>query len=247
MALTRARAVAAFAAALFAVGSARAEEIAGARLSSAARDKDRPHTLFELGSGFFLLPGALVCKVANADGTCQSGNRGEFSLAFGLQNMYRIGRFGIGGGIQWATTLRTDAALGDSALQRSHSRRYFLYEAQGRYYFVASKSWDFWAGATIGGVVVNDSWSTKADREPYADTAFVGPRAATLGSEGLTLGACMGGEWSFAPNWSLGPSLRYSLWFLSAPPPSPTRDAASLSGRLDMIDVGVRVAYRLSL
>lgn len=224
---------------------ASADENTAAKRATAARERERSHTLVELGTGFLLLPGALVCPQALDSSTCK---RGEFSLAFGVQNIWRYQAFGVGGGIQWATTLRTDAAQGDPGLERTHSRRYFLVEAQGRYYFISSKSLDWWAGVTIGGIIVNDSWSVKADREPYADTAFVGPRAATLGTEGLTLGACIGGEWSFAPNWSLGPSLRYSSWFLpSARLQSPTLDVASLSGRLDMFDVGLRVAYRISL
>ncbi len=63
-------------------------------------------------------------------------------------------------------------------------------------------------------MVVNDSWSENADRNPPVDTDFVGPRAATLGTEGLTVGLCGGAEWTFLPNWSFGPSLRYSTWFL---------------------------------
>ena len=227
-----------------AAGAARADGNTVARRATAA-DRDRPHTLVEVGTGFLLLPGAIVCPQTLDPDTCK---RGEFSLAFGVQNIWRYHAFGIGGGIQWATTLRTDAAQGVASLERTHSRRYFLVEAQGRYYFISTKSLDWWAGVTIGGIIVNDSWSVKADREPYADTAFVGPRAATLGTEGLTLGACIGGEWTFARNWSLGPSLRYSSWFLpSARLQSPTLDVASLSGRLDMFDVGLRVAYRIAL
>jgi len=225
--------------------AARADETTATSRAAAARERSRPHTLVELNTGFLMLPGALVCPQTIDPDTCK---RGEFSLAFGIQNIWRWRAFGFGGGIQWATTLRTDAALGDPKLERSHSRRYFLVEAQARYYFISRKAWEFWAGATIGGIVVNDSWSVKADREPYADTAFVGPRGATIGTEGLTLGACIGGEWSFATNWSLGPSLRYSNWFLpSTRVQSPTLDVASLSGRLDMIDVGLRVAYRIAL
>lgn len=248
MALRQRRAAAALSVALataMVAPAALADENTAATRATAARERERSHTLVEVGTGFLLLPGAEVCPQALDPSTCK---RGEFSLAFGVQNIWRYQAFGIGGGIQWATTLRTDAAQGHDSLERTHTRRYFLVEAQGRYYFISSKALDWWAGVTIGGIIVNDSWSVKADREPYADTAFVGPRAATLGTEGLTLGACIGGEWSFAPNWSLGPTLRYSSWFLpSARLQSPTLDVASLSGRLDMFDVGLRVAYRISL
>ncbi|APR81856.1 Hypothetical protein A7982_07205 [Minicystis rosea] len=210
-----------------------------------AKKPDTTSTMVEINSGFLLLPGALVCPQTLDPATCK---RGEFSLVVGIQNIWLWHDFGFGGGIQWATTLRSDAAQGEPELERSHSRRYFLVEAQARYYFINQKRWRGFAGVTIGGIIVNDSWSVKADREPYADTAFIGPRAATLGTEGLTMGAFIGGEWTFAPNWSLGPSLRYSTWFLpDARKQSPTLDVASLSGRLDMIDVGLRIAYRIAL
>jgi hypothetical protein len=229
----------------FAPAVARADENTAARRAVAARDRDRPHTLVELDTGFLLLPGAVVCPTSQDLSTCKQG---EASLAFGLLNMWRYHAFGFGGSIQWATTLRSDAAAGELSLQREHSRRYFLVEAQGRYYIISTKSWDWWIGVTLGGVVVNDSWSVLADRNPYADTSFVGPRAATLGTEGLAMGASLGGEWSFAPNWSLGPALKYSNWFLpSGRKVSPTGDVASLSGRLDMFDVGIRIAYRIAL
>lgn len=225
--------------------AARADDNAASRRAAEARERDRPHTLLELNTGFLMLPGAIVCPQTIDPDTCK---RGEFSMAFGLQNVWRWKAFGFGGGIQWATTLRSDAAQGDPSLEREHSRRYFLVEAQARYYFVSRKAWEFWAGINVGGVVVNDSWSEKADRQPYADTAFVGPRASTVGTEGLTMGASIGGEYSLTQNLSIGPSLRYSSWFLpSTRVQSPTLDVASLSGRLDMIDVGLRVAYRIAL
>lgn len=240
--ITPRRCAVAVALAALAPAAARAEDTTVARRGAVARERDRPHTLVEINTGFLMLPGAEVCK------TLSDCKRGEFSIPVGIQNIYRYRSFGFGAGIQWATTLRSDAARGDASLERDHSRRYFLVEAQVRYYFIRSKAWDWWAGATIGGVVVNDSWSVKADRHPYSDVAMVGPRAATLGTEGLAIGACIGGEFSFFESWSVGPSLRYSNWiFPSRRLQSPTQDVASLSGRLDMFDVGIRLAYRIAL
>ncbi len=224
---------------------ARGDDTTVARRASDARDRGLPHTEAELTTGFLLLPGALVCETANDPSSC---NRGEFSFAAGLQNIYRIGPFGVGAGLGWAHTLRSDAANGDPSLQREHSRSYFMVEAIGRYYFLKSKSWDFWAGLTVGLVVLNDTWTTDADRNPYEMTANIGPQTGVLASEGLTLGANAGAEWTFAPNWSFGPTLRYCNWFLPRTPKvSPTLDVASLAGRLDVIDVAVRVTYRIAL
>src|SRR5581483_11759145 len=109
-------------------------------------------------------------------------------------------------------------AIGAPDLERDHSRRYFLVDAAFRYYGVRSKGWEWWIGPTVGGIVVNDSWSVNADRNPYSDAALVGPRAATIGSEGLAAGLALGGEWSFANNWSFGTTLRYASWFFPRKP-----------------------------
>lgn len=228
-----------------AVGAeARADETSSARRAAAAREMERPYTMAELSGSLLTLPAANVCVTQTS---CQ---RGETSIAVGLHNYYRNGSIGIGAGIVYARTLRGDASPGqdDPSLEREHLRRYFLVEAHFRYYFVRTKTWEWWTGPSFGGVIVNDSWSVLADREPYADTAFIGPRAATIATEGLTTGVGIGNEWSFADNWSFGAYLRYSMWLLpSNPERSPTGDTASLSGRVDMIDVGLAVTYRIAL
>ncbi len=228
---------------LAAAGRAEADETAQARRAAAARERGRPYTMAELSAGFLALPAAQVCLTSLTN--C---SRGEFSLALGIHNLYRYRAFGFGAGIEWATTLRNDSARGADELERAHTRRYFLVESQVRYYFVQRAATEWWAGATLGGVVVNDSWSVKADRAPYSDIELVGPRAATLGTEGLTAGVAAGFEWTFAKNWSWGMKLRYSSWFLpDVRKVSPTLDVASLSGRVDMFDFGVAIAYRIAL
>lgn len=218
-----------------------ADESTAAMRARAAREMGLPHVIAEAGAGFLALPGAEVCP--NDSNACK---RGEFSLAVGLRSLYRYKMFGFGAGIQWATTVRSDSARGAPELERDHSRSYFLVEGAFRWYFFRNKSWDVWTGASFGGVVVNDSWSAKKD--PYKDTTIVGPRAATLGTEGVTVGASVGGEWSFASNWSFGPMVRYASWFLPGTRErSPTLDVASLSGRVDMFDVSVQIVYRISL
>jgi hypothetical protein len=237
------------AAALLFATRARADETSASRRAAAAREMNRPYTMAEIQTGFLALPAAKVYFKPVT--VCQSATdcgQGEYSLAFGFDNLYRFGSFAIGAGIQWATTVRSDAALGAPELEREHSRRYFLVQLQGRYYFIRFSTWDFWAGGLVGGVVVNDSWSVKADREPYADTDLIGPRAATLGTEGLSVGIGAGSEWSFAPNWSFGTKLLYSNWiFPQKPETSPAGDVASLSGRVDVFSVGFIIAYRIAL
>ncbi len=229
-----------------------ADESAAARRAAAAREMDRPYTMAELGVGLLSLPGAEVCP------SLKSCSNGETSLGVGLHNIYRYGPFGIGAGILFGTSLRADEATCGTdgnkdttcpeELERDHSRRYFLIEANARYYAIRGSAWEWWVGPTLGAVIVNDSWSVKADRDPPTDAAFVGPRAATVGTEGFATGLAIGGEWSFAPNWSFGTSVRYSMWFLPKErEKSPTGDLASLGGRVDMIDFGLNIAYRIAL
>lgn len=224
-------------------GSSRADDAAATRRATAAREMDRPYTLAEASGGLFALPAANVCLRSTTD--CEQG---EGSLAVSLYNFYRYRSFAFGAGIEWATTLRGDAARGAPELFREHSRRYFLVQGSVRYYAWRLNDWEIWVGALAGGVVVSDAWSSLEDREPYADTDFVGPRSVTLGTEGFAIGAGIGADWMFYPNWSAGLQLRYANWvFPSAPKLLPTGDPASLSGRVDVISLSITLAYHIAL
>lgn len=241
--MKRATSFVVFAALIVTPAIALAQQSASARAAAAATERDRPHTMAELSTGLLTLPAAEVCP-----SSLNECNRGEASLALGLASIFRYERFGVGGSLRWATTLRNDAAPGAEALERDHSRRYFLAQALGRYYFHRSPSIEWWTGPSFGIVIINDSWSTKADRKPYADTAFVGPRAATIGTEGFSLGLAVGFAWNFATNWAFGTQLRYENWLLPGQRDFlPTHDQASLSGRLDTLDFGLSIAYRIAL
>jgi hypothetical protein len=222
---------------------AQTQESAAARRAAAAHEMDRPHTMVALSGGLQVLR----AQCAQFWEDCEQ--KGELSASLGLYNQYRMGPFAVGAGIVWSNSLLSDAARGAANLDREHNRSYFLVDAQFRYYALRSATFgEWWGGLTLGGVVVKDAWTVKADRDPYADTDFVGPRAATLATEGLAAGLAVGMEWSLFPNISVGASLRYASWFLPRQPvPSPTMDVASLSGRVDMIDLGLVLAYRVAL
>ncbi|UQA55039.1 hypothetical protein [Polyangium aurulentum] len=229
--------------ALPAAALAQTQESNAARNASEAHERDRPHTMVSLSAGLLSLPAANVCPRSRT--SCE---KGETSLSLGLYNQYRFGRFALGASVTWGTSLLSGTAPGAPELERVHTRNYFLVEGQGRYYAIRTNRWEWWGGITVGGVVVRDAWNVDADRNPYSDVAFVGPRAATLSTEGLAAGVGLGGEWTFAPNWSVGTTLRYASWFLpSEPKQSPTGDSASLSGRVDMLDFGLVIAYRIAL
>ncbi len=224
------------------------EDSSAERRASAAHELGRAHTTAQVMSGFLSLPKAELCPTASSK--CITG---EASVLLSIVNMYRIGSFGIGAGIAWATTLRGDTAKcnGETCpaeLERDHTRRYFLVEAQGRYYAHEDPLWEAWLGYTLGTVIVNDAWTVKADREIYNDAAFVGPKAATIGTEGLSTGIAVGADYAFSGNWSTGVEGRYGMWFLpEQAEQSPLGDHASLSGRVDSFELMVNLAYRIAL
>ncbi len=228
---------------LTATTQARADDSRGATRAVAARERGRPYTMVEVSAGTLALPAAKVCPTSLNE--CSTG---EVSLALGIRNLYEFGRFAVGAGVVWATTLRHDTARGAADLERIHSRRSFLFEGMFRYTFAQGPRWEFWATANGGGVGVNDSWTVKSDRNPPAGIQFVGPKASTIGTEGGAIGAGVGGAFIFVQNLSVGGHLRYMNWFLPGTPKNnPTGDVASLSGRVDVFDLGISLAYRLSL
>ncbi len=214
-----------------------------ARRASVALDQNYTHTLLSVNIGLLSLPAASVCPRSRT--SCE---KGETSVSFGVYNQYRFGRFALGASVAWAASLATGAAPGITELQREHDRSYFLVEGQARYYGIRAGRWEWWGGLTLGGVIIKDEWSVISDREPYADTAFVGPRSALMSTEGLAAGVAIGGEWMVASNLFLGTTLRYGKWLLPTKARQlPTGDSASLSGNVDVLEFGLLVAYRIAL
>lgn len=219
------------------------EESASARRASVALDQNYTHTLISVNVGLLSLPAADVCPRSRT--SCE---KGETSVSVGVFNQYRFGRIGLGASVAWASSLVAGAAPGAPELKREHDRSYFLVEGQARYYGIRAGKWEWWGGVTLGAVIVRDAWSVITEREPYAGTAFVRPSSAMISTEGLAAGVAIGGEWTVAPNWFLGTTMRYSKWLLPTEPrQAPTRDSASLSGNVDALDFGLLIAYRIAL
>lgn len=225
-------------------GSARAEDTSvSARRAVAAREQGRPHTVVEVGTGIVALPAAEVCPTSLNE--CSTG---EISWGVGIRNLYQFGAFGVGAGVIWATTLRNDDARGAPELEREHSRRYFTVEGIFRWSFLQSADAEGWLGGTLGLVMVLDEWTVLRDREPLNSVRLVGPESLVIGTEGFTTTVAAGGSWFFADSFSLGGMLRYGNWILPfEPETSPIGDVASLSGRVDVFDLTLNLAYRLAL
>jgi hypothetical protein len=205
-----------------------------------------PHAAIQLGVGMLALPFAEACPVEGPDGPeCEPA---ETALGFGLNSLIRLEDFGFGGGVTWAFGLRPSTGAGTESLDREHSRSYLLVEGHFRYYLPRFAIWDAWVGASMGVVIVNDSWTTLSDRDPYADTDFVGPRAVTLRTEGFAAAIGAGLDWRFFKRWKFSTHLRYSNWLLPTErAATPLGDLASLAGRVDTIDFGLVVGFLLPI
>jgi hypothetical protein len=223
---------------------ARAEDTSRAEgRAVAARERGLPITVVELDAGLLALPAAEVCF-----GSLENCSTGEISLSLGLRNFYQFGRFWIGGGIVWGTTLRSDDARGAPELEREHSRRYFLVEPHFRYSFIHTSIAEAWVGTSLGMVSVRDAWTVAAQRDPVSQVKFVAPEALVVGSEGVAVSVSAGGSYIFADNFSIGGRFRYGNWVLPGEPSTSTLgDLASLSGRVDVFELTTMLAYRLAL
>jgi hypothetical protein len=205
------------------------------------RGVDRPHTLAQLGVGFLTLPGADVRLKG------QPTTKGDSSIELDVWQLYRANRhFAIGAGATVAIKPTTDNPQTEAGIDRSHTRSYYLVEGQGRYYALHTETFEAWMGATVGGVIVSDRYSIEGGDTPTA--AIIGPRASTLRTEGGTVGALLGAQWSFAPNWALGLNARYMRWFLpSVPATTVFLDRATLTDQQSAVVVGISCSYRIAL
>ena len=222
-------------------GTARADETASTRSALAARGVDRPYTLAQLGLGLLTLPAADVCLKSRP---C---TKGDSSIEADFWQMYRASRsLAVGAGATVAINPTTDSPPSEAGIDRSHTRSYFLVEGQGRYYLVAGPAFEAWVGATAGIVIVSDRYSI--DDPSKRTWALIGPLSSAVSSEGATVGALLGAEWSFAPNWAVGFSARYMRWFLPHEPATTVfLDRATLTDQQSAIHVGISCSYRIAL
>jgi hypothetical protein len=237
----RARALALGCALLLLGSSAHADETVNTRNALAARGLDRPYTMAQLGVGMLTLPTADVCLKLGC-------TKGDVTIEADFWQFYRANRhFAVGAGATVAVKPATEQPSDEAGMiARSHSRSYFLVEGQGRYYWASGLAFEGWVGATAGVVIVSDRYSIEGGEEPAA--AILGPRASTIRTEGGTMGAAVGGQWSFAPNWAAGFSLRYARWFLPGTPETTVfLDRATLTSQLTVLNFGLSCTYRIAL
>ncbi|MBM4373823.1 MAG: hypothetical protein FJ095_01970 [Deltaproteobacteria bacterium] len=205
---------------------------------SRTADGERLHSLFYTGVGMFALPAAEVCSTPGAP--CQPG---ETSLSVSLSALLRWGRIAAGADADVAFGLRPEKSV--RAPGREHVRSYYCFHALFRYLFPVTRRLEWWTGASLGAVVLSDTWSTPSDREPYADIRTIGPERLSLRSEGLSLGPSIGAHYRFRDRWLVGSQFRYLNWFLPTERAvTPFDDTASLAGRVDVFELAVFLGFR---
>lgn len=206
---------------------------------AAARERDfsHPYGAVEFGIGVLALPDAEVC--GGQDVGC---DRGDVSLEVDAWPLFRPSPwFAVGAGMTLALTPTQDAPGRDMMFRRDHSRRYFLVEGIGRYYFVYGRDLEFWAGLSTGLVVVSDNFKSKS---ALPGIALIGSDSANIATEGLSMGLAAGATFGVSPVLQLGATLRVANWFLPATPEVLAfGDEASLSDRVTMINLAITVAY----
>lgn len=196
----------------------------------------RPYGAIEFGLGVLALPDAQVCA---GDVGC---DRGDVSVEVDAWPLFRASRlFAVGAGMTLALTPTQDAPQRDDTFPRVHTRRYFLVEGIGRYYFIHGRGLEVWSGLSTGLVVVSDNFRS-AIVPPNVGTLEAG--TANIATEGLTLGLGAGVTFGVNESLQLGATLRVANWFLPrAREQLPFGEEASLSGRVTMIHFAFTAAY----
>lgn len=209
----------------------------------------RPHTIAELEGGVIALPNAPISASQRGGDTPIIGTigRGDATVQTGLHLLYRgAPEWAIGAGFMFAPRPTSDSQYGgETGLPRTHSRTYLTLGAEGRYYFVHVRKFEAYAGLTLGGVVVADRFvTTSAPAVP----SILGSPDVTLRTEGYAAGLNLGVTWIFADRWIAGAAFRSDVWLLPhSPQCSDIGDCTTLTGPIDVFELGLNLGYRLPL
>lgn len=210
---------------------------------------NRPAGIAEFGVGWLTLPAAEVCVEP------ESCARGDTTPQVDAWQFFRLNvDFALGAGITLGLLPTTDSPPVDPpGVERTHTRRYFMFETMARYYPYVGETIEAWVGLSTGLTVVKDSYFTDTN-ETYAT---VGTPGATVQTEGFTVGLGLGGAVALAPSWSFGAALRFGSWFLpdeakrgpfdSDDPNAEGKTRATLTGRNSVVSLGFSIAYRSTL
>lgn len=220
----------------------------GAANDALARIIDRPHTVAELEAGIIALPNAPISPGQRGGDAFIFGKigRGDATVQTGIHVLYRWNRdYAIGAGALFAPSPTSDSQYGGlTSLPRTHARSYLFLGGEGRYIPIHYKYFEAWVGLSTGAVIVADRFSTEAEVVP----AILGTPDVTIRTEGFALGAQLGGTYYISENWLAGANLRGYHWILpNSRQCSSIGDCATLSGSVQVFEMGLTIGYRLPL
>jgi hypothetical protein len=224
------------------------EPTAEATSAALSRIIDRPHTVAELEAGIIALPTAPI-SAGQSGGATPFGTigRGDATLSTGIHVLYRWHRdFAAGAGVLFSPLPTSDTEYGGlRALPRTHARSYFFIGGEGRYIPLHYRFLEGWVGVSVGGVVVADRFTTNAG----GDVApILGTKEVTVRTEGFAFGLQLGGSYFLSENWIAGATFRGYRWVLpDTPRCSSIGDCATLSGAVEVLELGLTIGYRLPL
>lgn len=229
--------------------AARAPEPTSQATSAAlSRIIDRPHTVAEIEAGIIALPTAPI-SAGQSGGATPFGTigRGDATLSTGIHVLYRWDRdFAVGAGVLFSPLPTSDTEYGGlRVLRRTHARSYFFIGGEGRYIPLHYRFLEGWVGVSVGGVVVADRFTTDAgDRV----APILGTKEVTVRTEGFAFGLQLGGSYFLSENWIAGATFRGYRWVLpDTPRCSSIGDCATLTGAVEVLELGLTIGYRLPL
>ena len=224
------------------------EPTAEATAAALSRIIDRPHTVAELEAGIIALPAAPI-SAGQSGGATPVGSigRGDATLSTGLHVLYRWNRdFAAGAGVLFSPLPTSDPEYGGlRALPRTHARSYFFIGGEARYIPLHYRFFEAWVGASVGGVVIADRFTTNAGDDV---APILGTKEVTVRTEGFAFGLQLGANYYLSENWIAGATFRGYRWVLpDTPRCSSIGDCATLTGNVEVLELGLTIGYRLPL
>lgn len=210
---------------------------------------NRRHTLAEAEIGVLALPSAPISNGSKGGDTPLFGKvgKGDATLQIGLHLLLRGGRnWAIGAGALLTPLPTTDTlpAL-PSGLVQTHSRSYLFLGGEARFIPLHIRTFEGWAGVTVGGIVVADRYTTKAgDDVP----PILGSKETTVHAIGLVGGLQAGIDWLFTDQLLAGVALRFDHWILpSEPKCTSIGQCTTLKGPVTAVELALKIGYSIPL
>lgn len=214
-----------------------------AQTAKVKRSFHKLHTISELGLGALTVPQANIC--IPTQGQCTSTEL--TSLVVARESFRWTRRFAVGAGVGFGfrpVSEDVSANTPDGPIPRSHSRNYYFLGAHARYYVIQTDLIGLWAGATGGAVIISDSYKTDVERK-----ALLGPKSATVRSEGGNIGLGLGFEYLLTPQLGVGAWTNELLWFMpnERSCSSVQNECSTVLGRVFSLELGLALSYRIWL